>query len=197
MWKDEGAFFRWAIASSGPTSWRYLHINLGAHYLRAGDLSLARDAFMRAAELQPKSARLASIAWYNVGNAEDKLGNAEQAAHAFRVALSFDPDNVYARAGLAEIERTQGRAGRAAALLEEALERLRAAGRVHPDRGLLHLRLGLAYADLARRDEAVRELTLARDLVRHQGLRVAAEEALRALSGQVREATKMPSQGPQ
>jgi len=197
MWKDEGTFFRWAIASSGPTSWRYLYINLGAHYLHAGNLSSARDAFARAAELQPKSAGLASIAWYNVGNAEEKLGNAEQAARAFRIALSFDPDNVYARAGLAEIERTQGRAGRAAALLEEALERLRAAGRVHPDRGLLHLQLGLAYVDLARRDEAVRELTLARDLVRHQGPRVAAEEALRALSGPVREATKMPSQEPQ
>ena len=197
MWKDEGTFFRWAIARSGPTSWRYLYINLGAHYLRAGDLSPARDAFMRAAEFQPKSAALASIAWYNVGNAEAKLGNAEQAARGFRVALSFDPDNVYARAGLAEIERTQGRAGRAAALLEEAFERMRAAGRVHPDRGLLHLRLGLAYADLARRDEAVRELTLAGDLVRQQALRVAAEEALRALSGPVREATKMPSQGPQ
>ena len=163
----------------------------------AGDLSSARDAFMRAAELQPKSSRLASIAWYNLGNTEGKLGNAEQAAHAFRVALSFDPDNVYARAGLAEIERTQGRAGRAAALLEKAFERMRAAGRVHPDRGLLHLRLGLAYADLARRDEAVRELALAGELVRQQVLRVAAEEALRALSGPVREAAKVPSQGPQ
>lgn len=197
LWKDEGVFFRWAIARSGPTSWRYLYINLGGHYLSAGDLSSARDAFMRAAELQPKSAALASIVWYNVGNAEAKLGNAEQAARAFRVALSFDPDNAYARAALAEIERTQGRAGEAAALLEEALERLRAAGRVHPDRGLLHLRLGLAYADLARRDEAVRELTLARELLRQQALRVVAEEALRALSGPVGKATKMPSQGSQ
>jgi len=196
LWKDEGTFFRWAIAGSGPTSWRYLYINLGAHYLRAGDLSSARDAFTRATDMQPKSAALASIAWYNLGNIEAKLGNADEAARAFGVALSFDPDNVFVRAALAEIERTQGRAGRAAALLEEALERLRAAGRVHPDRGLLHLRLGLAYADLARRDEAVRELTLARDLVRNQGLRIAAEEALRALSGPVREATKMPSQGP-
>jgi tetratricopeptide (TPR) repeat protein len=197
LWKDEGAFFRWAIARSGPTSWRYLYINLGGHYLKSGDLSSARDAFMRAAELQQKSAGLASIAWYNVGNAEAKLGNAEQAARAFRSALSFDPDNAYARAALAEIERAQGRAGEAVALLEEALERLRAAGRVHPDRGLLHLRLGQAYADLARRDQAVRELTLARELLRHQALRVEAEEALQALTGPVRESTRMPSQGSQ
>lgn len=195
LWKDEGAFFRWAIARSGPTSWRYLYINLGGHYLNAGDLPSARDAFLRAAELQQKSAGLASIVWYNVGNTEARLGNAGEAAHAFRAALSFDRDNVYARAALAELERTQGRAGEAAALLEESLDRLRAAGRVHPDRGLLHLRLGLAYADLARRDEAVRELALARELLRQPALRVEAEAALRALSGPVRETTGTPSRG--
>lgn len=197
LWKDEGVFFRWAIAKGEPTSWQYLYINLGAYYLNTGDIPGARDAFLRAAQLPPKSARLGSLAWYNLGNAESKLGNAEPAMAAFRSALALEPDNVYALAALAELERSRQRAGVAVALLEQGIKRQQEMRRAHPDRGLLHLRLGLAYADLARRDEAVRELTLARDLLRHQGLRDAAEEALRALAGPVREATRMPSQGPQ
>lgn len=184
LWKDEGSVFRWAIASSGPSSWRYLYINLGAYYVRTGELSRARDAFMSAVKYQPRSAGLASIVWYNLGNVEAKLGNAGPAAEAFRTALALDPDNVYSRAALAELERSQGHAQLAAALLEEGLDRLRAAGRLHPGRGQLHFRLGLAYADLSRRDDAVNELRLALRLVEGEHARTAVERALREVTGE-------------
>ena len=183
LWKDEGTVFRWAISRSGPSSWRYLYINLGAYYVRTGDLSRARDALLNAVKVPPRSAVLASLAWYNLGNVEAKLDDAAAAAEAFRASLALDPDNVYSRAALAELERLQGRAGSAAALLEEGLNRLRAAGRPHPDRGLLHFRLGLAYAALARRDEAVSELNLALKLIKDEPTRVAVERALQAVTG--------------
>lgn len=183
LWKDEGTVFRWAIARSGPSSWRYLYVNLGAYYVRTGDLSRGRDALRSAVKLQHRSVGLESIAWHNLGNVEAKLGNTGLAAEAFRAALALDPDNVYSRAALAELERSQGRAGSAVDLLEEGLLRLRAAGRSHPGRGLLHFRLGLAYADLSRREEAANELNLALKLVRDGHTRAAVEEALQALTG--------------
>lgn len=183
LWKDEGTVFRWAIARSGPSSWRYLYVNLGAYYVRTGDLSQGRDALSSAVKLQHKSVWLESIAWHNLGNVEAKLGNAGPAAEAFRAALALDPDNYYSRASLAELERTQGRAGVAVALLEEGLLRLRAAGRSQRGRGLLHFRLGLAYADLSRREEAANELNLALKLVRDEHTRAEVEEALRAATG--------------
>ena len=137
---------------------------------------------MSAVKLRHRSAGLASIAWYNLGNVEAKLGNTASAAEAFRAALALDPENVYNRAALAELERLQGRAGVAVALLEEGLDRLRAAGRSHPGRGQLHYRLGLAYADLSRRDEAVNELDLARKLIEDEDTRVAVERALQAVT---------------
>ena len=81
---------------------------------------------------------------------------------------------------LAELERAQGRTGYAVTLLEEGLDRMRAAGRSHPGRGQLHFRLGLAYTDLARRDETAKELNLALKLIRGQHTRTAVEEALQA-----------------
>jgi len=186
LWTDEGTVFRWAIARSGPSSWRYLYVNLGAYYVRTGDLSQARDALLNAVKLPPRSAALASIAWYNLGNVESKLGNAAPAAEAFRASLALDPDNVFSRAALAEMERSHGQAGRAVALLEEGLNRLRTAGRSPPYRGLLHYRLGLAYADLSRREEAVNELNLALKLVTDAPTRVAVEEALQAVTGVAR-----------
>jgi tetratricopeptide (TPR) repeat protein len=178
LWKNEGTLFGSAISRSGPSSWRYLYINLGAYYLRTGDLPRAREALLNAVKFPPRSAALAGIAWYNLGNVEAKLGAAAAAADAFRASLELDPYNVYSRAALAELERSQGRAGAAAALLEEGIERLRAAGRSHPDRGLLHYRLGLAYADLSRRDEAVNELNLALELVKDGPTRASVQEAL-------------------
>ena len=183
LWKDEGTVYRWAIARSGESSWRYLYINLGAYYLRTGDLAQAQEAFLNAVKFPPRSAALAGIAWYNLGNVEAKLGHVAPAAEAFRASLALDPDNLYSRAGLAELERSQGRAGSAAALLEEGLDRLRAAGRSHPGRGLLHFRLGLAYADLLRREEAVREFNIALQFIRDEPMRVAVEQALQAVTG--------------
>ncbi|MGH8622106.1 MAG: tetratricopeptide repeat protein, partial [Burkholderiales bacterium] len=183
LWKDEGTVFRWAIARSGPSSWRYLYINLGAYYVGTGDLARAREAFMIAVKFRPRSAGLASIAWYNLGNVEAKLSHTAPAAEAFRAALALDPDNVYGRAALAELERSQGRAESAVTLLEEGLDRLRVAGRTDAGRGLLHFRLGLAYAELSRRDDAVNQLNLALTLVRDEHTRAAVEEALRAATG--------------
>lgn len=178
LWHDEAVFFRWAIALAPPNSLPYLYINLGSHYANHHDMAQARDAFAQAVEAKPRSQAVASLAWYNLGNAEDKLGNADGAKAVLRGALVIDPDNVFARASLARLERMAGRANAAAAVADEGLQRFRRAGIAHPNEAMLHYQLGMAYIDLKSFDAAVEALDSAVDGARSPQARADAEQAL-------------------
>lgn len=180
-WKDEGTFFQWAISGTGATSWPYLYMNLGGYYLRVGDVERAHDAFTRAARLKVRSAPFASLIWYNLGNVEVKLGNTDQALSSFRQSLTFDPGNVYSRAGLAQVERSRGNAAVAAAVLEEGLRSLEASSRRHADISLLYYELGLAYKELGRIEDSIAALTAARASARNPHRLRVVDEALRAI----------------
>lgn len=180
-WKDEGTFFQWAISGAGATSWPYLYMNLGGYYLGVGDVERAHEAFTRAAGLKVRSAPLASLIWYNLGNVEAKLGNTDRALSSFRQSLTIDSGNIYSRAALARTERSRGNSGVASAVLEEGLRQLRASGRRHADESLLHYELGLAYKELARIDDAVTALTAARATARDPRMLQAVEQALQAI----------------
>jgi tetratricopeptide (TPR) repeat protein len=180
-WKDEGAFFRWAIEGANQTSLPYLYMNLGAYYVGRGDMGRARDVFGRATRLKHRNTRLASLIWYNLGNADEKLGNAERAVYSYRQAIGLDPDNVYSRAGLARLELVRGNGRGAAVIVEEGLSRLHASGQRHLYVGLLHHQLGLAYYALGFVDDAIYELGVARDAAPNPELRAQAEKDLKAV----------------
>jgi tetratricopeptide (TPR) repeat protein len=157
-------------------------MNLGAYYVGQGDMASARDVLQRATGLQNRNTKLTSLIWYNLGNAEERLGNTEDAIRSFGQALALDPDNVFGRAGLGRLERSRGRSAESASVLEEGLRRLRASGRPHPYETLLHRQLGLTYHALGRTDAAVRELEASRETARNPELRAQAEQDLKTVS---------------
>jgi predicted negative regulator of RcsB-dependent stress response len=178
LWHDEGVFFRWAIALAPSNSWPYLYINLGSHYANSKDMVQAREAFAKAVEAKPRSQGMASMAWYNLGNAEEKLGNLDQAQAVMRATLVVDPDNVFARASLSRIARIAGNARTAADIANEGLQRIQRAGMAHPGESMLHYQLGMAYMDLKRHDEAAKHFASAIAGARGPQARAEAEQAL-------------------
>jgi tetratricopeptide (TPR) repeat protein len=184
LWHDEAVFFRWAIALAPPNSWPYLYINLGSHYANHDEMAQARDAFAQAVEAKPRSRAVASLAWYNLGNAEEKLGHVDRAKAVLNGALAIDPDNIFARASFARLERMAGRAQAAAVVADAGLQRLRRAGISHPNESMLRYQLGLAYLELARYAEAVEQFEGAVAGARDPQVRAEAGQALlRARTG--------------
>lgn len=178
LWHDEAVFFRWAISLAPPNSLPYLYINLGSYYANHGDMSQARDLFALAVEAQPRSRGVASLAWYNLGNAEEKLGNIERARAVLRGTLVVDPDNVYARVSLSRLERGAGNARAAADLAADGLQRMQRAGMSGSVEAMLHYQLAMALLDMKRFDEAAAHLASASAMTNDPQARAEAEQAL-------------------
>lgn len=178
LWQNEAVFFRWAIALAPPNSWPYLYINLGSYYANHNDMAQARDAFGLAIESKPRSRGVAGLAWYNLGNAEEKLGNAARAREIFRGTLAVDPDNIYARANLSRLERDAGNPRGAAEIAAAGLQRLDQTGIAGSGAAMLHYQLGMADLELKRFDDAVSHLTSTVTLTNDARTRAAAAEAL-------------------
>jgi hypothetical protein len=183
LWQNEGVFYRWAISLAPPNSWSYLYGNLGGFYLVQDELTLARDAFTQAILAKPRSQRVASIAWYNLGNVEEKLGNPGQAREIMRATLAVDPGNIYARASLARLERNAGNAEVAATLAADGLQR----GGVSPQAALLlEHQLGMALIELKRFDDAAVHLERVLAAARDPQQRAEAAQALERARGRDR-----------
>ncbi len=175
LWQNEGVFFSWAIALAPPNSWAYLYINLGSYYANHGEMARAREAFAEAVAAKSRSPGVASLAWYSLGNAEEKLGNLVSAREIMRAILVVDPDNIYARASLARLERNAGNAEAAAAVAAEGLRR---AGISSQAATLLEYQLGMALLELKRFDAAADHLGRAVAAARDPQLRAEAVQAL-------------------
>lgn len=175
LWKNDGTLNYWAIQNGARSYWRYQ--NLGDYYLRIGAPQQARKAFLSAVNLRSD----VGLNWYYLGLAEAGLGNTAQAKDAFRKALERDRSLLNARINLAKIELAAGRHGKAAALLEESLERLPQSDRPEQE-GVLRYLLGQSYVALGRREDAAAQLEAALALARNAGERDAAEKALRSLA---------------
>ena len=105
--------------------------NLGAVWLRRGDLGRAEAAFRAAVRADPSFA----AAHANLGNLLANVGRVEPAEDHFRIALRFRPDDDVARYNYAA-------ALVGASRLEEAKQQLLLAAASNPDRAEVHVLLG-------------------------------------------------------
>lgn len=170
-----------------------LHLQRGQAAFNAGRFADAADAFRRAADADPASARART----NLGTALGQLGRIDEAIAAYREALALEPDNatahfnlgtllerrdetadaaahfrdavrlrgddITARLELARLERRLGR-------LDAALGQAREALRLAPKNEDLHLLRAAVLMALERSTEALEALEEAHELLPRAGL---------------------------
>jgi len=178
LWKNDALLNSWAIQLGGPSFWRYG--NLGAYYALTGDLPRAREAFTTAVELRDDEQ--AAWIWENLGIVEARLGDPTRALEALKRAVELAPESLKSRIHLAMVQRAVGESRMAVENLEKGLDHRRAAGRPDRQEGRLHYELGLAYADVGRREDAVVQLNLALAIARDAHERLAIENALKSVA---------------
>jgi tetratricopeptide (TPR) repeat protein len=106
------------------------HLAKGQTFLAQGNFEKARVEFRNALQIAPND----SDARYENGVADEKLGNAREAAQFYQGAIDSNVDNVRARTSLARLFVLSGAPDRALETLKPSLER-------HPDdAGLLTVR---------------------------------------------------------
>jgi len=102
----------------------------GLALLREGRPAEAAQSFAAALRKDPRNAALAN----DLGLAQARAGNREEAERAYRLAIQLNPGRWYAYGNLAELLSTApdrwDRAGETLALLERGLARTSAAGRI-------------------------------------------------------------------
>lgn len=175
--------------------------NLGAVWLRRGDLRRAEAAFRAAVRADPSFA----AAHANLGNLLANADRLEQAEEHFRIALRFRPDDDVARYNYAaslvrasrpedakqqlllaaasnpdraEVQVLLGDLLRDEGQTAQALEHYRAALQSQPGLARAHLSLGVALVNSGQTDEGLRHLRTAAESSDDQ----ARQEALNALA---------------
>jgi tetratricopeptide (TPR) repeat protein len=111
------------IAGCGGASSRYLsYVQRGEQYLAAGNLDKASVEFRNALQIKPRDAR----ARYELGQVEERRGNAREALGSYLAAIEGDPSYTQARVGAGRVLVFAGLAPRALAVVEPGLKQ-------HPD----------------------------------------------------------------
>lgn len=127
------------------------HNTLGAVLGASGDFDRAIKALNRACELQPGL----GIAWFNLGVMLTRCVRTEAATEALQQAVQLDPDNLDARALLADLLRMRGESAQSAAEYRKVLQARPWAGSAWW--GLADLRTGsLTTDDVEQLCEALR-----------------------------------------
>ncbi|MFZ5832608.1 MAG: tetratricopeptide repeat protein [Planctomycetota bacterium] len=132
-----------------------LHVRRAEMLLALGQLDAASEAAETAIDLDPKS----GAAWAVRGRVAWAGGNARRAMDDLYRALAHTPEDRAVQLDLAEIYRLTGQPHRALQSLQTVTESY-SPGEEPPE--ALH-RIGLAYRDLSRHEEAVEALRAARD----------------------------------
>ncbi len=132
FYRDELTFLAQWVRSA-PTSAK-AHHGLGQYYVGAGDLSLAREHFERAVQLQPTYA----AAHNNLGSLLALQGEPERATHHFRQALQLDPQHALAYNNLASQLEIRGELDEAESLFLQSLA-------IEPQSVSVHVALGQLY----------------------------------------------------
>src|ERR1700678_137675 len=120
----------WAVCLAAPVvagcggaqARKARHLEKGQAFLAAGNFEKARIEFRNALQIAPND----SVARYENGVADEKLGNPREAAQFYQGALDSNPDNTLARANL-------GRMFLFAGARERALETIKPSLAKHPD----------------------------------------------------------------
>jgi protein O-mannosyl-transferase len=89
FWEETARWIPWDDPNLERLAGRDVLNNLGASYLRAGDVAPSVKYFRRAVELDP----VAWPVWYNLGLAHARLGEPAKAVEAFRNVLVHNPDH--------------------------------------------------------------------------------------------------------
>jgi Tfp pilus assembly protein PilF len=121
------------------------HNNLGLVHLAQDKPAEAAAEFRRA--LENLSYPTPECAAFNLGNAEYRLGNFEEAVEAYERSLAILPNNFDGQFGLGQ---SYGRLGR----LQEAGKAYAEAVRLRPDAARPRYELGMTLFKLGRKDEA-------------------------------------------
>jgi len=154
-----------------------LHNNLGVAYYKQEDLDNAIPEFRKAIEINPKYAN----AHNNLGMAYRKKGDRELAEEEFKKAQNLDGENVMAdyelgrhyysggmfdeNKSLKDIDaKTMGDLFFTAKMFNEALEQYESEAKKNPGFADIHYKLGMAYRELGRIEDARREFKKALEI---------------------------------
>jgi len=116
-----------------------LYLLRGKLAYSAGQFQAAADAFRKALEADPRSAR----ARINLGSSLVRLDQTEEAISQFRQALELEPQNLTARFNLGQLLLSRDQAGEAVSLLEAVTQQ-------SPNDAEANLSLAQAYERLGR-----------------------------------------------
>jgi len=123
------------------------HEHLGINLVVENRFAEAVKSFKKAAELDPRRARL----WAEVGDAEQQAGDNDGAVRDFQKALAMDPNlaGVWSKLGVAYKDMD------CKGCRPKALDALKRATHVDPTDAVAHHELGFMYKDDGKRKEAM------------------------------------------
>jgi tetratricopeptide (TPR) repeat protein len=145
-----GAPAETASLPSGPEPAPSAELAAGIKAFDAGNYADARKSFDAASKKDPKNYE----AFYDLGQACEKLGDKPAAEAAYKAALAAKPDLDTAAAALSSLYIDANRLDDALAVGREGLAK-------HPGSGALHENLGVALAMRGDQDTAIKELEAA------------------------------------
>ncbi len=145
VWKDETTLFEDQVLKV-PLSY-IAHNNLGLAYKDSGKFKLARNEFLSAQKISPKT----QSSYVNLGNLYFDSGELIPAIENYKKAIEINPSgfSVHNNLGVA-----YGKTGK----LKEAIKEFETASRLNPRYTSPHINLGNAYLTLGEYDKAVMEL---------------------------------------
>jgi tetratricopeptide (TPR) repeat protein len=123
----------------GARAW----VQLGAIFLRAGDIGAAGDAYDRALALDPQSAG----AFYGMGSLAYRMGEMEVAADCFAKVLQRRPEDIPAQLAMGVVHESRRETAQAIACYEAVAQPLD-----------VRVRLGVVYCRAGRYDKAAEAL---------------------------------------
>ncbi len=132
------------------------HYNLGVTYGNQGKMELAVTEYEKALEMSPQHPE-ASLVHNNLGAIALDRGDLDGAQAHFEKAVGQAPHNLESRYNLALIYMDKRE-------VEKAIEMLEGAALVDPNHELVNVRLGLAYLEVNRGEDAFRTFTLVKRL---------------------------------
>ncbi|MGO9935096.1 MAG: tetratricopeptide repeat protein [Steroidobacteraceae bacterium] len=155
-----------ASGCGGAESRKARHLEKGQRFLVAGNFEKARVEFRNALQIAPTD----SVARYENGVVDEKLGNMREAAQFYQGAIDVDKDNVAARAALGRIYTFAGAPGKALDTINPSLAK-------HPDNAALLTVRAAARVQLKQPAEALA------DAERAVQLAPTSEDAVAVLAG--------------